>query len=452
MELSFTLINESNIRVLVRELLSFLEVADNEFKPTMTSQIGIAADRYAPNKRWHIDTMLRVLKLAGNYVKEPILASFVRLIAQTTELQTYTAQKLYAALKEDITQEGLTIAGTWVIGEYGDSLLRGGQYEEEELVTEVKESDIVDLFATILGSAYSGQIVTQYIVTSMIKLTTRFTDAEQVEKIRRLMQRFQTNLDVDVQQRAVEYSNLFAYDQVRRGVLEKMPAPEIREAQRVLGEATTKKPAKTLAKTRKPVQIKEEDMLLDLMGGSDNMPTSPAVNGGQNNASLLEDILGGGDSAPAASSAPARNNVDSIMDLFGTNGSSTSAAAAPAPAAQQSASADLLGGFGGGSQAPTPAAPTPQAYPVFDKSGLRIAFQIRRDANTVQVLARFGNTGSAPLASVSLLAAVPKSQKLQLQPISQAELGPGQEATQQMRVQSVSGVSERPRVERRSNC
>lgn len=63
LDLSFTLINESNVRVLIRELLAFLEVADNEFKPVMTSQIGIAADRFAPNKRWHVDTMLRVLKL-----------------------------------------------------------------------------------------------------------------------------------------------------------------------------------------------------------------------------------------------------------------------------------------------------------------------------------------------------------------------------------------------------
>jgi AP-1 complex subunit gamma-1 len=65
LELSFTLINESNVKVLVRELLAFLEIADNEFKPNMTSQIGIAADRYAPNKRWHIDTMLRVMKLVS---------------------------------------------------------------------------------------------------------------------------------------------------------------------------------------------------------------------------------------------------------------------------------------------------------------------------------------------------------------------------------------------------
>ncbi|KAK3075620.1 clathrin associated protein complex large subunit, partial [Coniosporium uncinatum] len=172
LDLSFTLINEGNVRVLIRELLAFLEVADNEFKPIMTSQIGIAADRFAPNKRWHVDTMLRVLKLAGNYVKEQILSSFVRLIATTPDLQTYCVQKLYASLKSDITQEGLTLAGTWVIGEYGDALLRGGNFEEEELVKEVRESDVVDLFYTILNSSYAGQSVTEYITTSAMKLTT----------------------------------------------------------------------------------------------------------------------------------------------------------------------------------------------------------------------------------------------------------------------------------------
>ena len=74
---------------------------------------------------------------AGNYVQEKILSSFIRLIAITPDLQTYSVQKLYAALKADITQEALTLAGTWVIGEFGDLLLKGGNYEEEELVREV---------------------------------------------------------------------------------------------------------------------------------------------------------------------------------------------------------------------------------------------------------------------------------------------------------------------------
>ncbi|EMD60539.1 hypothetical protein COCSADRAFT_40180 [Bipolaris sorokiniana ND90Pr] len=443
LDLSFTLINESNVRVLIRELLAFLEVADNEFKPVMTSQIGIAADRFAPNKRWHVDTMLRVLKLAGNYVKEQILSSFVRLIATTPDLQTYSVQKLYSALKEDITQEGLTLAGSWVIGEYGDALLRGGQYEEEELVKEVKESDIVDLFETILNSSYAGLIVQQYIITASMKLTTRLSDPAQIERLRRLLQRYAANLDVEIQQRAAEYGNLFGHDQIRRGVLEKMPPPEIREESRVLGEATKKRHSKVAKK--KPAQAATEDLLLDLMGDAGpSADVNGAANGTQHSQDLLADIMGGASSPPQTSSPAPQSNVANIMDLF-NSGPSSSPAPAQSRAPSQAASSDLLGGLGGMSSPPPqnptpPVASGPPAHPAYNKNDLQVTFQLKRDANAVQVLARFRNTGSlTQLSGVNLQAAVPKSQKLQLQPISTSELDGGQDATQQMRVTAVNG-------------
>lgn len=385
---------------------------------------------------------------AGGYVKEQILSSFVRLIATTPDLQTYSVQKLYAALKEDITQDGLTLAGSWVIGEYGDALLRGGQYEEEELVKEVKESEIVDLFETILGSSYAGLIVQQYIVTASMKLTTRLNDPAQVERLRRLLQRYNANLDVEIQQRAVEYGNLFGQDQIRRGVLEKMPAPEIREEQRVLGEATSKKRQSKIIK-KKPAQAATEDLLLDLMG--DSGPSADAnggINGGQQSQDLLADILGGGPSASSpppqtSSPAPAQSNVANIMDLF-NSGPSSSPASVQSRALPQAASMDLLGGMSSqAAPSPAPAASSgPPAHPVYNKNDLHIVFLMKRDANAVQLLARFKNTGSFnQLSAVNLQAAVPKSQKLQLQPISTTELEGGQEATQQMRVTSVSGVS-----------
>jgi AP-1 complex subunit gamma-1 len=444
LDLSFTLINADNVRVLIRELLSFLEVADAEFKPIMTSQIGIAADRFAPNKRWHVDTMLRVLKLAGNYVKEQILSSFVRLIATTPELQTYAAQKLYATLKDDISQEGLSLAGAWVIGEYGDALLRGGQYEEEELVKEVRQSDIVDLFTSILNSSYAGQIVKEYIITAAMKLTTRLTEPAQIERLRRLLESNNTNLDVEIQQRAVEYGNLFSYDQVRRGVLERMPPPEIREEQRVLGEATKKRHSKVPAKMKKPSQVTEQDMLLDLMGGDTDMPIadmSATINGSQHNADLLADILDGGQSVsipsrphPATSPAPA-GNMGSIMDLFDTP---SAASTSQPPPQQQTQSADMFGGM----SSPPPQTQGPPVHTAFDKNGLLVTFQIQRNATAVQIMARFRNTGGFErLTDLGLQAAVPKSQKLQLQGISSSELDGGEEATQQMRIISVQGVS-----------
>ena len=88
--------------------------------------------RFAPNKRWHIDTVLRVLKLAGNYVREDILSSFIRLVAQTPDLYLYTVRKLFSALETDISQEGLTLAGAWVIGEYGEMLGLNNVIEGDE--------------------------------------------------------------------------------------------------------------------------------------------------------------------------------------------------------------------------------------------------------------------------------------------------------------------------------
>lgn len=447
LDLSFTLINESNVRVLIRELLAFLEVADAEFKPIMTSQIGIAADRFAPNKRWHVDTMMRVLKLAGSYIKEQILSSFVRLIATTPELQTYCAQKLYSALRDDISQEGLNLAGAWVIGEYGDALIRGGSYEEEELVKEVKESEIVDTFQAILHSSYAGTSVTEYIITSAMKLTTRLQDPAQIDRLRRLMLNYQTNLDIEVQQRAVEYGNLFSYDQVKKGVLERMPPPEIREEQRVLGEATKKRHSKVPAK-KKPSQITEQDMLLDLMGGDSSMPstdTSATINGSANNADLLADILGGTSVSSPASASPvigsSQNNMSSIMDLFDSGSSSTPQPQAQRPQAQTSSSNDLFGGMGSPppQQQQQPSAPTHTAY---DKNDLSVTFTVQRSAQAVQLLARFKNQSAfETFGALNLQAAVPKSQKLQLQAISSAELVGGQEAQQQMRVTSVQGVS-----------
>jgi AP-1 complex subunit gamma-1 len=423
LDLSFTLIRDDNVRVLIRELLAFLEVADAEFKPVMTTQIGIAADRYAPNKRWQVDTMLRVVKLAGNYVKEQILSSFIRLIATSPNEQIYAVQKLYAALKADITQEALTLSAVWVIGEYGDYLLRGGQYEEEELVHEVREADIVDLYTTILNSTYANQIVTEYIVTSAMKLTTRMSDPSQIDRIRRLMHSRTADLSVEIQQRAVEYGNMFGYDSIRKGVLEKMPPPEIKEEQRVLGQAAPAKDKRKSLKQKaanKVAKTNESDMLLDLMGGSDvpAIDASATLNGNQQTADLLADILGGGTSVssppPQTKSPLPASNTDSIMDLFGNGNAKPSA----------------------------PVSSGGQAHPAYNKNGLSVAIQVSRSAAGIQALARFRNTSDfEQLSNVGLQAAVPKTQKLTLQAINKSTLEGGDEATQGMKIVAASGVS-----------
>lgn len=373
---------------------------------------------------------------AGNYVKEHILSSFIRLIANSAELQTYCVQKLYSALKADITQEALTLAGAWTIGEYGDLLLKGGQYEEEELVVRVSESDIVDLLSTILTSAYATSSVREYIITALMKLTTRISSAAEIERIRRILHSYSDSLDVETQQRSVEYGNMFGYDEIRRGVLEKMPPPVIKEVSRVFEREAVPKPraGKKAAKKQS-----DEEALLDLMGGEPSEPTAPLGGAPQNNMELLSGILSGD---PMLSNSPSpppstQSNLNSIMDLFNTPGSSS-----PAPvAASQQLASSLLGGLDPAPVPPVAPAAVPAAAQVYNKNDLQITLQLARTADgTINIIARFKNKSFTDrITSVSLQAAVPKSMKLQLQPISGSELDPDAEATQMMRVAGNKG-------------
>jgi AP-1 complex subunit gamma-1 len=80
------------------------------------------------------------------------------------------------------------------------------------------------------------------------------------------------------------------------------------------------------------------------------------------------------------------------------------------------------------------------AHTAYNKNDLLITFTIQRSAQAVTVLARFKNQDSfGRFSAVNLQAAVPKTQKLQLQAISSVEIEGGQEAQQQMRVVSAAG-------------
>lgn len=55
----YALVNEGNIQALTKELLDYLKVADAEFKPDLTAKIAALVQRFAPDKRWHFDSLLQ---------------------------------------------------------------------------------------------------------------------------------------------------------------------------------------------------------------------------------------------------------------------------------------------------------------------------------------------------------------------------------------------------------
>uniref|UniRef100_A0A8C9VBF0 AP-1 complex subunit gamma n=1 Tax=Scleropages formosus TaxID=113540 RepID=A0A8C9VBF0_SCLFO len=204
MELSFALVNGNNIRGMMKELLYFLDSCDPEFKADCASGVFLAAEKFAPSKRWHIDTIMRVLTTAGSYVRDDCVPNLIQLITNSSEMHAYTVQRLYKALLDDISQQPLVQVSSWCMGEYGDLLL-SGQCEEEEPI-QVSEDEVLDVLEGVLISNLSSPVTRGYALTAIMKLSTRFSS---VNRIKRVVSIYGSSIDVELQQRAVEYNALF---------------------------------------------------------------------------------------------------------------------------------------------------------------------------------------------------------------------------------------------------
>ena len=173
-----------------------------------------------------------------------------------------------------------------------------------------------------------------------------------------------------------------------------------------------------------------QDLLASLFGGSDTPAASagsPAPAAAPTQRDIAKDILGLFDSpatpSPAASPPPAAAPAPSLQSIFGA------AAAVPQAASPPPAVA---------------AAAVPPGYTAYDKNELRITLNPQTSATRpglVRVIAQFQATGANPVTELSFQAAVPKSQQLQMAPISSPTIRPGSVETQELRVLSPVGVS-----------
>ncbi|XP_006776870.1 PREDICTED: AP-1 complex subunit gamma-like 2 isoform X2 [Myotis davidii] len=220
LELSLALVNSSNVRAMTQELQGFLESCPLELRADCASGILLAAERFAPTKRWHIDTILRVLTMAGSHVRDDAVANLTQLIGGAQELHAYSVRRLYSALAQDISQQPLVQVAAWCIGEYGDLLLEGSCEETEPL--QVEEEEVLALLERVLQSHMSLPATRGYALTALMKLSTRLRGDN--NRIRQVVSIYGSCLDVELQQRAVEYNTLFRkYDHMRAAILEKMP-------------------------------------------------------------------------------------------------------------------------------------------------------------------------------------------------------------------------------------
>lgn len=88
---------------------------------------------------------------------------------------------------------------------------------------------MVDLLVSVLDSPYANYLIRQFVLTALTKMSGRpTTSVTQQQRIMSLLNSYATSPELEIQQRAVEFENLLQLGEIKFGVLERMPAPEIK--------------------------------------------------------------------------------------------------------------------------------------------------------------------------------------------------------------------------------
>ena len=64
--------DRSNAEDIVQEMLTYLETADYTIREEMVLKIAILSEKYAVDYKWYLDVMLKLIRIAGDFVSEEV--------------------------------------------------------------------------------------------------------------------------------------------------------------------------------------------------------------------------------------------------------------------------------------------------------------------------------------------------------------------------------------------
>jgi len=397
LELIYVLVNSENVRPLAREMVNFLNVADPELRADLTAKICNVAEKYAPTKKWQIDTVLKVMSLPGNHISEKIQSSLIKLIAGTPDLHAYAVGKLFLALANEPKQQALVQVAVWSIGEFGDHLVAAPVPVKKKDPVTVTEEDVVSLLEKVIRSVLSDAKTREYTLTALMKLTTRFHS--DVDRIRSLISQYRSHINVELQQRSCEYGNIFSRSDsssLCATLLERMPAVEDTEEDA----------------SEQPAEIVSAQSLINLT------PTPGAISNGSSSSDpfdVMNQIFG---SMPTPSHSTATNGSGPARPPAAAIGPSLIEilSEAPPPSVSAPSLMDILSPTPSGGPSLSPVAGAGVgSYPsltAFSKNGLNVVFAFKKPggqaSDTTIITSTTTNSTPTPIVDFQLQAAFPK--------------------------------------------
>uniref|UniRef100_A0A3B3U5L2 AP-2 complex subunit alpha n=1 Tax=Poecilia latipinna TaxID=48699 RepID=A0A3B3U5L2_9TELE len=312
-DLLYAMCDRSNAKQIVAEMLSYLETADYSIREEMVLKVAILAEKYAVDYSWYVDTILNLIRIAGDYVSEEVWYRVIQIVINRDDVQGYAAKTVFEALQAPACHENMVKVGGYILGEFGN-LIAG----------DPRSSPLVQ-FNLLHSKFHLCSVPTRALLLSAyIKFINLFPETKAtIQEVLRCDSQIR-NSDVELQQRAVEYLKLssIASTDVLATVLEEMPPFPERESS-ILAKLKKKKGPGAVSVTELEDSKRESG---ELNGAGERGP-DPSVMAASNAStpSPSADLLGIRSAAPVSNAPASAGSL--LVDVFSEAGPAASSGA-----------------------------------------------------------------------------------------------------------------------------
>ncbi|XP_052184926.1 AP-2 complex subunit alpha-1-like isoform X2 [Diospyros lotus] len=222
LDLLYGMCDVSNAKDIVEELLQYLNTADFAMREELSLKAAILAEKFAPDLSWYVDVILQLIDKAGDFVSDDIWFRVVQFVTNNEDLQPYAAVKAREFLDKPALHETMVKVSAYILGEYSHLLARRPGCSPKEIFTILHEKlpTVSTSMIPILLSTYAK-----------ILMRTQPTDPELQNQIWAIFHKYESCIDIETQQRAVEYIALSRKGAALVDIMAEMPKfPERRSA------------------------------------------------------------------------------------------------------------------------------------------------------------------------------------------------------------------------------
>eukprot|EP00258_Populus_trichocarpa_P019459 XP_006384679.2 AP-2 complex subunit alpha-1 isoform X2 [Populus trichocarpa] len=214
LDLLYGMCDVSNAKDIVEELLQYLSAADFAMREELSLKAAILAEKFAPDLSWYVDVILQLIDKAGDFVSDDIWFRVVQFVTNNEDLQPYAAAKAREYLDKPAIHETMVKVSAYLLGEYSHLLARRPGCSPKEIFSVIHEKlpTVSTTTIPILLSTYAK-----------ILMHTQPADPELQKIVWAIFSKYESCIDVEIQQRAVEYFALSRKGAALMDILAEMP-------------------------------------------------------------------------------------------------------------------------------------------------------------------------------------------------------------------------------------